>query len=132
MTSPKRYAHTNGSSGTIKYQARPSISPVSPSATLRRNFVRRPGDSGLENIPEGGLNGKGRQVDTDSGDRKENRRPWKTLRDFVDDQAIDNILEAIESDRSILDVRLAFSNQVLPGLIRHREFSARQTTTQKL
>ncbi|KAF8907319.1 autophagy protein Apg17-domain-containing protein [Gymnopilus junonius] len=103
MISPKRYVHTNGSSGTIKYQARPSVSPVSPSATLRRNSIRRPGDSGLGNIPEGGLKGKAKQQETPGEGRKENRRRWKTLRDFVDDQAIEDILETIESDRSALD-----------------------------
>jgi autophagy-related protein 17 len=32
------------------------------------------------------------------------RTSWKTLRDFVDDRAIDDALEAMESDRSALDV----------------------------
>lgn len=32
------------------------------------------------------------------------RKRWKTLRDFVDDQGIEDILENIESDRAALDV----------------------------
>ena len=33
------------------------------------------------------------------------RTNWKTLRDFVDDRAIDDALETMESDRNALDVR---------------------------
>ena len=69
--------------------------------------MRRPGDSGLDNIPEGSLRGTGAQQNGRVEDRKEARRRWKTLRDFVDDQAIENILENIENDRSNLDVCLA-------------------------
>lgn len=32
------------------------------------------------------------------------RKHWKNLRDFVDDQAIEDILETIESNRIALDV----------------------------
>jgi autophagy-related protein 17 len=31
------------------------------------------------------------------------RRKWKTLRDFVDDRAIEEILETIENERNILE-----------------------------
>ncbi|KAF5327436.1 hypothetical protein D9619_004192 [Psilocybe cf. subviscida] len=34
------------------------------------------------------------------------RTRWKTLRDFVDDQAIDDMLEMIESDRAALDATI--------------------------
>lgn len=41
--------------------------------------------------------------------RKEKSRPdrqtWKTLRDFVDDQAIEDVLEKMENERAVLDVR---------------------------
>ena len=37
--------------------------------------------------------------------KKDDRKRWKTLRDFVDDQAIEDALEMVESDRSALDVR---------------------------
>jgi len=40
--------------------------------------------------------------------REEDRRLWKTLRDFVDDQAIEDILESIENERNVLDVRPHF------------------------
>jgi hypothetical protein len=41
-----------------------------------------------------------------SKSRKEDRKPWKTLRDFVDDQAIEDALDMIENDRANLDVRV--------------------------
>jgi autophagy-related protein 17 len=34
------------------------------------------------------------------------RKTWKTLRDFVDERAIEDVLETIENDRNILDVGL--------------------------
>lgn len=43
--------------------------------------------------------GHGRTTD---GDRKK----WKTLRDFVDERAIENVLERIERDRADLDTIL--------------------------
>jgi autophagy-related protein 17 len=36
---------------------------------------------------------------------REDRKRWKTLRDFVDERAIEDVLETVESDRSALDVR---------------------------
>ena len=63
---------------------------MSPSATLRRNLLEHHDASG-----------KGRQS---AKGLKQDRRHWKTLRDFVDDQAIEDALEMIESDRSALDV----------------------------
>ncbi|KAF8969245.1 autophagy protein Apg17-domain-containing protein [Flammula alnicola] len=102
-TSPKRnLTHSNGSgkaSGTTSSSyGRPSMSPVSPSATLRRNStVRRYGDNPAELKAKEQDNRKGGK------NRKEDRKRWKTLRDFVDDQAIEDALEMIESDRSALD-----------------------------
>jgi hypothetical protein len=36
--------------------------------------------------------------------RQADRTLWKTLRDFVDEQAIEDVLETIENDRLGLDV----------------------------
>lgn len=35
----------------------------------------------------------------------EDRRKWKTLRDFVDERAIEDALESMEAERAALDVR---------------------------
>jgi autophagy-related protein 17 len=32
------------------------------------------------------------------------RKKWKTLRDFVDERAIEDVLDTIENDRNALDV----------------------------
>ena len=40
--------------------------------------------------------------------RKYDRSKWKTLRDFVDERAIEGVLDGIESDRVALDVRFRF------------------------
>ena len=63
-------------------QAIPSTAPFeqSPTATLRID-----------------LHGKRVKAFTD-------KTSWKTLRDFVDDRAIDEALESMESDRNALDV----------------------------
>lgn len=37
---------------------------------------------------------------------KLDKRSWKTLRDFVDDHTIEDILETMENNRNALDVRL--------------------------
>lgn len=68
----------NGSSG-------PSQSPTD---TVRG--VRRPAN--------GRVNGSGSQAD---------RSSWKTLRDFVDERAIEDVLDRIENDRNSLDDILA-------------------------
>ena len=36
--------------------------------------------------------------------RAEERSTWKTLRDFVDEQAIEDMLDTLDSDRNVLDV----------------------------
>ncbi|KAJ3566149.1 hypothetical protein NP233_g7185 [Leucocoprinus birnbaumii] len=59
------------------------IPPPSPSATVRNH-------SGVLTNPMSGSN----QAD---------RKRWKNLRDFVDDQAIEDILDTIESNRIALD-----------------------------
>lgn len=54
--------------------------PHSPSSTLRNQ-----------------QNGSGK-------DKPEDRKSWKTLRDFVDDQAIEDVVEIMEDARAALDV----------------------------
>jgi len=61
------------------------VPPPSPSATVRNH-------AGTVVCP---VSGSKHQLD---------RKHWKNLRDFVDDQAIEDILEAIESNRIVLDV----------------------------
>jgi len=36
--------------------------------------------------------------------RQDERRSWKTLRDFVDDQGIENILQTMEDERTSIEV----------------------------
>jgi autophagy-related protein 17 len=70
--------------------------PPSPSATVRNHssvFTR-------------GTAANNRQLD---------RKRWKNLRDFVDDQAIEDILETIESNRTALDVG-DLSNLLVPNI----------------
>ena len=38
------------------------------------------------------------------GKRNIDRTKWKTLRDFVDESAIENMLDTLENDRTKLDV----------------------------
>ncbi|KAF9453428.1 hypothetical protein P691DRAFT_719521 [Macrolepiota fuliginosa MF-IS2] len=61
-----------------------TVAPPSPSATVR-------------NYP-GALNSVAPR-----SHRQEDRKRWKNLRDFVDDQAIEDILETIEGNRTTLD-----------------------------
>lgn len=61
------------------------LPPPSPSATVRNH-------SGVI----------GRTVPKNT--RDQDRKLWKNLRDFVDDQAIEDILETIEGNRTALDV----------------------------
>lgn len=96
-TTPLRSA-----SGHSTSNGRLSLSPVSPSATLRRNgYARKEGER------EYGR-GKADQSLTSKGKINKDRKKWKTLRDFVDDQAIEDILEMIDRDRVALDVRAPF------------------------
>ena len=39
-------------------------------------------------------------------EKAKDRKKWKTLRDFVDERAIEDVLETIENDRNALDVSL--------------------------
>ncbi|KAF6757238.1 autophagy protein Apg17-domain-containing protein [Ephemerocybe angulata] len=84
-----------GISEPRRQNGHPMSPPVSPSATLRR--------------PSGsfGDKGKGKAKNTLLQERrkiaKADRSKWKTLRDFVDDRAIEDILETIENDRNTLE-----------------------------
>ena len=46
------------------------------------------------------------------GSRQQDRSTWKSLRDFVDERAIEDVLDAIESDRNALDVRRSLSGLI--------------------
>lgn len=74
----------------------PLSPPSSPSATLRRySSVTR--DKGK---------GKARNIILEERRKraKADRTRWKTLRDFVDDRAIEEILEGIDNERNDLEV----------------------------
>ncbi|TFY70472.1 hypothetical protein EVG20_g2531 [Dentipellis fragilis] len=49
------------------------------------------------------LNGNGRHKNKKDRSRKQDRRRWKTLRDFADERAIEDALETIEDDRAVLE-----------------------------
>ena len=50
----------------------------------------------LRNVP--------RHVNTGINGVRKDRSSWKTLRDFVDERAIEDMLDRVEGDRSALDV----------------------------
>lgn len=58
------------------------------------------------------------------------RSTWKTLRDFVDDQAIEDVLEIVENDRTALDVSTS-SRIVLSLFTSGRTLSEKRTTILK-
>ncbi|KAG2017866.1 hypothetical protein CC2G_007333 [Coprinopsis cinerea AmutBmut pab1-1] len=75
-----------------------SLSPVSPSATIRRHgSIRRVRES------EKGKRKSKTDAEELKRQAKADRSKWKTLRDFVDDRAIEEILETIENDRNRLE-----------------------------
>lgn len=45
------------------------------------------------------------------------RTKWKTLRDFVDESAIENVLDTLESDRTRLDVSYVYFLRRTPDSI---------------
>ncbi|KAF4613592.1 hypothetical protein D9613_007894 [Agrocybe pediades] len=101
-TSPNGQKYGPDSSTLRNHRA--STSPVSPSATIRRNGSLRKNDNLAQSQAQ--LKGKIKHVNGSTEGRhrkKEDRKHWKTLRDFVDDQAIENVLETVENDRSALD-----------------------------
>lgn len=86
-------------SGHSPYNRRLSLSPVSPSATLRRH-----GYAHKEDEHEHGRGKTNQSPAASKGKINQDRKKWKTLRDFVDDQAIEDTLETIDKDRVALDV----------------------------
>ncbi|RDB26201.1 Autophagy-related protein 17 [Hypsizygus marmoreus] len=54
---------------------------------------------------------KGTQKGEESAGKEKDRRYWKTLRDFVDDQAIEDVLETMENDRLGLDDIMAKTDE---------------------
>lgn len=113
-------------SASINY-GRPSTSPVSPSATIRRNGSLRKDISGSNYIEKSVVN----------KNLMEDRKRWKTLRDFVDDQAIEDTVEMIETDRSNLDVSHTFTIAAIydiyphPSPLPHRKLPDERMTIQK-
>ncbi len=87
-----------------------STSPVSPSVTLRRGEPVRKLTADLHgNVGPMNPKGKGKLTSSNQQVEKEDRRYWKSLRDFVDDQGIEDTLDTIERDRLLLDVcRVSF------------------------
>ena len=47
--------------------------------------------------------------------RSRDRSRWKTLRDFVDDRAIEEALETMDTDRTALDVSLGITDYIANG-----------------
>lgn len=47
---------------------------------------------------------------------EEERSKWKTLRDFVDEKAIEDALERMEEERTALDVCAPFESHPRPPL----------------
>lgn len=87
--------HSDDGRGQLQVEQKPhgstlSTANQSPSSTLK---------GGLRN---------GKQVAKEGGrsEREADKKTWKTLRDFVDDQAIEDVFESIENDRLGLDVSL--------------------------
>lgn len=44
------------------------------------------------------------------------RSKWKTLRDFVDEHAVNDLLESLEGDRNILDVCIIITVSLIQKL----------------
>lgn len=76
----------------------------------------KPGQSPTETLRDVLRNGIGQR--RFSKTRDNDRSHWKTLRDFVDERSIEDLLDAIEADRNVLDVRVS-PVTTLPFLTRH-------------
>ena len=121
-----RNSNENRSTPTtpLRSDGRLSLSPVSPSATLRRNSHGR-----KECEHE---HGRGKTVQSPASKDKVNRdrKKWKTLRDFVDDQAIEDVLDTIDQDRVALDVRVPFQIPLRQiSLMIHSKYSVKRMNT---
>jgi len=83
------------------------LSPVSPSSTLKRRDLLSPKPSRASGL-DIDFKSKGKHPERRSRNADNDRRSWKTLRDFVDDKSIDDTLDIIENDRRALDVSIYF------------------------
>ena len=63
--------------------------------------------------------------------RSKDRSRWKTLRDFVDDRAIEEALETMDTDRAALDVSLGITDYIANGRTLHRNSLVEQTNIQR-
>lgn len=63
--------------------------------------------------------------------RSRDRSRWKTLRDFVDDRAIEEAMETMDTDRAALDVSLGITDYVANGRTLHRNYLVERTNTQR-
>ena len=63
--------------------------------------------------------------------RSRDRSRWKTLRDFVDDRAIEEALETMDTDRAALDVSLGITDYIANGRTLHRNYLAERTNIQR-
>jgi autophagy-related protein 17 len=79
------------------------LDPTSESETEEPNNVTAPDHSPTLTIRHS--NGNVVHTSTKASKRKEDKNRWKTLRDFVDERAIEDVLETIESERNRLEVR---------------------------
>ena len=73
-------------------------------------------------------------VDKKLAKKHVDRSTWKTLRDFVDESAIEQVLEAVESDRTKLDVRVLLRTMRTIGMLiicTYRMSCRRRMTTQR-
>ena len=66
----------------------------------------KPGQSPTETLRDVLRNGSSKAAAR--GRRESDRTKWKTLRDFVDERAIEDKLDDMDSERAILDVRTQF------------------------
>lgn len=60
----------------------------------------QPGRSPTETLRNVLVNGASKQQAT----RKQDRSKWKTLRDFINEHDVEDLLDSLEADRNILDV----------------------------
>ena len=86
----------------------------------------QPGRSPTETLRNVLVNGISKQ----QAARRTDRSKWKTLRDFINEHDVDDLLDSLEADRNILDVCLACSSYLTLNSIPfvRRTFSQRPLT----
>jgi autophagy-related protein 17 len=89
--------HENASGSSI------FLNPTSESETEGPHNVTAPDHSPTLTICHS--NGNTVSASTKARERKGDKGRWKTLRDFVDERAIEDSLETIESERNRLEVK---------------------------